>query len=121
MLQQEFHKAEELVLQLKAWVDTEIALAKLKFAEKLSKVISNLITVLFVGSVLFLFIFFASFALAWLVGELFGRIWAGFLMVAIFYLIVGIVAWLAREKILRAPVMNAIIRRLFSKEESKKI
>lgn len=114
MLQQEFNKAEELAMQLKGYVNTEIELAKLTVAEKLSKAFSNLIAVLFVGVIFLLFILFASLALAYLIGECLNTVWAGFLIVALLYFLVGIIAWYAREKLLRIPIMNAIIRQLFN-------
>lgn len=121
MLQQEYNKAEEWVIQLKAYVNTEIELVKLTVAEKVSKVFSDLLALAFVGAFLLFFILFASLALAWLVGEWLDKSWAGFLIVAIFYLLLGIIAWYAREKLLRVPIMNAIIREIFSSGQKKKI
>jgi Putative Actinobacterial Holin-X, holin superfamily III len=116
MLEQEFNKAEELALQLKAYINTEIELAKLIAAEKLSKVFSNLIAVIFVSFVFLLCVLFASFTVAYLVGEWTGEMWMGFLAVALFYLLLGIIAWFTREKFIRVPIMNAILRQLFDNE-----
>lgn len=120
MLKQEFNKAEELAMQLKAYVNTEIELVKLTLAEKLSKLLSNFIALIFVGVVFFLFILFTSLSLAYLIGEWTGKIWIGFLMVAVIYLLMGIITWLTREKLLQVPIMNAIIRQLFSKDQQEK-
>lgn len=120
MLKQEFNKAEELAMQLKAYVNTEIELVKLTLAEKLSKLLSNFIALIFLGVVFFLFILFTSLSLAYLIGEWTGKIWIGFLMVAVIYFLMGIITWLTREKLLQVPIMNAIIRQLFSKDQQEK-
>jgi len=110
MLQQKFNKAEELASQLKAYVNTEIELAKLMAAEKLSKVFSNLVAEIFASFVFLLCLLFASFTVAYLVGECAGAIWIGFLAVTLFYLLLGIIAWFTREKLIRVSIMNAILR-----------
>ncbi len=120
MLKQEFNKAEELAMQLKAYINTEIELVKLTLAEKLSKLLSNFIALIFVGVIFFLFILFTSLSLAYLIGEWTGKIWIGFLMVAVIYFLMGIITWLTREKLLQVPIMNAIIRQLFSKDQQEK-
>ncbi len=116
MLQQEFNKAEELASQLKAYINTEIELAKLIAAENLSRVFSNLIAVILVCIVFLLFLLFASFTVAYLAGKWTGEMWMGFLTVTLFYLLLGIIAWFTREKLLRVPIMNSILRQLFNKE-----
>jgi len=112
MLQQEFNKAEELALQLKAYVNKEIELAKLIAAEKLSKVFSNLIAVIFVSFVFLLCLLFASFTVAYLVGEWAGAMWIGFFAVNSFTYYWELLHGY-REKLIRVPIMNAILRQLF--------
>lgn len=120
MLKQEFNKAEELIIELKAYVNTEIELAKLKTAEKLSKLFSNFIAAIFLGAVFSLFLLFISFSVSYLLGEALGKMWLGFLIVSLFYLALGFVGWYAREKLLRVPIMNMIIRQLFHKTDPEK-
>jgi hypothetical protein len=59
----------------------------------------------------------ASIALSIVLGEWIGKIWAGFLVVACFNLLIGIIIWFAREKLIRVPVMNALIQQLFKYDE----
>jgi len=120
MLQQEFNKAEELALQLKAYVNTEIELAKLVAAEKLSKVFSNLVAVIFVSFVFVFCLLFASVTVAYLVGEWTGKMWLGFLAVTLFHLLLAIITWVTREKFIRVPIMNAILRQLFDNDQTEK-
>ncbi|MEO7767750.1 MAG: phage holin family protein [Ferruginibacter sp.] len=121
MLQEKFGTVEEFITQLKTYVNTEIELLKLSISEKLSKAFSALITILFVAIVFLIFVLFASVSLAYFLGECLERMWAGFLIVGFLYLLSGIIAWYTREKFLRIPIMNAIIRKLFASGEEDKI
>lgn len=116
MPEREFNKAGELFSQFKKYIDTEIELAKLTFAGKVSKMFSQFIAILLVGVIFFFFLVFFSVALGFLLGHWIGQMWIGFLIIAVLYLLVGIITWLLREKLIRIPVLNAIIRQLFSKE-----
>ena len=121
MPHQEFSKAEELIEQLKIYVNTEIELGKLTATEKISKVSSNVMAAIFVGSVFLLFLLFVSFSVAYLIGEALHKLWLGFLIVAIFYLLVALVTWFARETLLRIPIMNAILRQLFPDKQEDQL
>jgi hypothetical protein len=48
-----------------------------------------------------------------------GKPYSGFLIVAGFYLILGIIVWITRGKFIRYPVMNAIIKQLQAKDEDE--
>ena len=69
MLQEEFRKAEELAIHIKEYIQTEIELIKLNFAEKLSKILSNFLAIIILIWVLLLSILFASISLAFFIGE----------------------------------------------------
>jgi uncharacterized membrane protein YqjE len=112
-------KIEGLTEHVKEFVNTRVELAKLRIAEKTSLVIGNIIAV-GVVAVLFLFVIvFGSFAGAWVLGDWIGMRYAGFLIVAGFYLLVAIIVWFARQRLIRFPVMNAIIRQLHKDEEDE--
>jgi hypothetical protein len=113
MPEQEFNKAEELIDQLRGYVHTEIELGKLIVAEKVSKISSNIIASIFVGVIFLFFLLFISFAFAYMIGNWLEKIWMGFSIVALFYLVTGIAVWFGREKLLRIPILNAILRQLF--------
>lgn len=114
-----FAKTEELAENIKEYVNARIESVKLSAAEKSSAVIANVIAGLVVAGVFFFFIVFAGMSVAFLLGEWIGKTWAGFLIVAGLYLLIGIVVWSAREKIIRLPVMNALIKQLFRDEDEE--
>lgn len=110
-------KIEELINQLKAYADTRIALAKLEAARKTSQVLSSAIAFILVALVFFLFMLMISIAGAWALGDWFGSMPLGFLVVAVIYLIICLIIWASREKFLRVPIMNSMIRQLFPDDD----
>lgn len=114
-----FKKVEGLTDHVKEYITTRVELAKLRFAEKTSLTIGNLIASIVVA-VLFLFVLlFGSIAGAWALSDWLGKNYAGFLIVAGLYLLVAIIVWFARHSLIRFPVMNAIIKMLHKKEEDE--
>jgi predicted transporter len=118
-MEKAFAKAEELADTIKEYVNTRIASVKLNAAEKSSAVIANVIAGLIVAAVFMSFVLFSSIALAFGLGEWIGKTWAGFLMVAGLYLLIGGVVWTARVKIIQLPVMNALIKQLFAEDDEE--
>ena len=113
-MERAFAKAEELAGTIKEYVNTRIESAKLNAAEKSSTIIANTIAGIIASIVFLLFIVFAGIAFAVVLGNWFEKTWAGFLVVAFLYLVIAIIIWIAREKIVRLPIMNNIIRQLFN-------
>jgi ammonia channel protein AmtB len=109
-----FAKAEELAGTIKEYINTKIESAKLNAAEKSSTIIANTIAGIIASVVFILFIVFAGITIALVLGAWLGKTWAGFLIVAVVYLLLSFFVWYAREKIIRLPVMNNIIRQLFN-------
>lgn len=113
-------KVEELTDHVKDYITTKVEITKLRFAEKTSLTIGNIIAAVVVA-VLFLFVLlFGSIAGAWALSDWIGENYAGFLIVTGFYLLVAIIVWFARNRLIRFPVMNAIIKMLHKKDEDEK-
>jgi Putative Actinobacterial Holin-X, holin superfamily III len=109
-----FAKTEELVDDVKEYVDLKIESAKLAVAEKTSLIVANAAAGL---AVLIAFVFFAVLlvtGLALLIGEWIGKPWAGFMIMALVCLVKAAIIWWARKRIIQVPVMNALIKQLFS-------
>jgi len=116
-MEKAFAKAEELASAVKEYVDTRLDSVKLSVAEKTSAVLANVLAGMVVALVFVCFIFFGSIALALLLGSWLGAWWLGFLIVAGIYLLLGLITWLARGRLIRLPIMNAMIRQLFNRLE----
>jgi hypothetical protein len=109
-----FAKAEELVDDVKEYVDIRIESAKITIAEKTSLVIANATAGMAVMITLIFFAMLLAIGLSLLIGEWLDKPWAGFMIVAAVCLIKAIVIWAVRKRIIQVPIMNALIKQLFS-------
>lgn len=116
-MEKAFAKAEELVFTVKEYVDTRLEIVKIEAAEKISGIMATLLAVLIVGIVFLFFIGFASIGLAIVLSEWIGKAWAGFLIVSFIYLLIGILVWITRKRIIQLPVMNALIHQMFKNDD----
>jgi len=114
-----FSKIEELTDTIKEYADTRIESAKLDVGEKLSSILANLLAGILITTVFLFAVIFAGIALALVLGAWVGKTWVGFLIVSGLYLLIGTLTWVAREKIIRLPVMNALIKQLFSNDDKE--
>jgi uncharacterized membrane protein YqjE len=120
ILTEKFKKVEKLAKNIKDFMHTEIELIKLRFAEKLSKLLSNFLAVMIFIWFILIFILFTSISLAFLVGEWTGKMSIGFFIVSLLYLFIAFITWYWREKLIRIPILNGILRQLFEKENGDK-
>lgn len=116
-MSEEFKKVESLVDQLKAYANTRLSQVKLSMAEKISKLAAMMIAMLMAALVFFLFLVLLSIAAAIAIGQWLGSYWLGFVIVAGIVLLIGLILWLARDRLLRIPIMNSMIEALFEPEE----
>lgn len=116
-MERTFAKAEELADNIKEYVNARIDAIKLQVADKVSAIIANILAGMILAFVFIFFLILLSISLSLLIGAWIGKMWLGFLIVALVYLLVGIIVWTARGKIIRLPIMNAIIQQLFKNDE----
>lgn len=107
-----FARVEELADHIKEYVNIRIDAVKLHTAEKTSKAIAGALAFVVVIQLLALFAVFASIALAFAFAAWTGQVYWGFLIVAGIYLLLGVIIWLAKERLLRIPIMNALLRQM---------
>ena len=110
-------KAEDLVGSIKEYISTSIELGKLKAAEKASFMISNFAAAIAVAVIGIFFALFTGIALALLIGHWIGSAWVGFAIIGAFFLIIALVIWFGREKLIQLPVMNNLIHQFFKHDE----
>jgi hypothetical protein len=102
-----------IIDQLKEYVETRIKLAKYQAIEGGSSIAAGLITdVVTVLSMVLAFLF-ASFTLAYYLGEVLKATWAGFGCVAVLYLIIALIIKYNRKKI-EKPIADAIVQKIFN-------
>ncbi len=103
---------EELFEKLKDYADTRINLFRLKSINKASGLMSSVITMVILSVFFFLVLLCITIGAAILIGEWTGKVYCGFFIVAGIYLIIGLVFYFMRDKWLRAPVSNKLIKEI---------
>ena len=119
-MDEDFNNAETFADQVKEYVNTRLAQLKISFAEKTSKVVSIMIAFVMLALVFFLFLVLISMAGAIAIGQWVESFWLGFVVVGGIVLIVGLILWIFKDGIIRRPIMNALIKAMFDKEEDEK-
>lgn len=102
------------IKDVKAYVETRIDLAKLEAAEKFSALISNATAILVIAALALCFVAFAGIGLSLLIGAWTGKLWLGFLVVSLVYMLKAVIVWKLRERLIRIPVMNHLLKTFFN-------
>jgi hypothetical protein len=92
---------------------TSYELSKLKLLETTTKVVTSAVSRLGVIIMFSLFAFILSIGIALLLGELLGKSYYGFFIVAAFYFVAGIVFHFFLRKWIKKPVCDSIIKQAF--------
>lgn len=103
---------ESLIDRIKSYVETRIDLLRLKAIDKSSSFLSLLISMIVVILIFFIAVVFLSIGIALFLGDCLGKSYYGFLIVAGLYIITGLVLYLLRDKWLKKPIANSMIKNL---------
>ncbi len=99
--------------EVSSYLQSKIDLTKLQLAEDLSRIMSSIavkLGLLYIG----IFIqFFISMAAAYAIGSYLESMESGFILVAIFYFLVGIIFYLFKSKIIQTPIIKKFIHLFF--------
>ncbi|UAY53149.1 phage holin family protein [Ferruginibacter albus] len=118
-MQEILARFEQLFSHIKEYVDNRITTIKLSIAEKVSKLIAGLLAAMVAIFFILLFVVFAGVGLAYIIAKWTGEVYAGFLIVGFLFLLLGIIIWFAKEKLLRIAIMNVIIKAIFSDKDDE--
>ena len=94
------------------YLETRLDLFKLKSTQKASEVISSLASRLILILIVSLVVFMINIGLALLIGELMGKSYYGFFVLAVFYSLVGFVFHQYKTKWVEDPVADSIIKKM---------
>lgn len=106
---QEVSEFEKLYTKIKIYGNTSYELAKLKSLEVTTIVASSLISALSITVMVVLFTIFFNIGMALWLGDLLGKVYYGFFIVAVFYLVVGVILYFFLRKWIKGPVSKLII------------
>lgn len=114
---EELNKVEKLAEHIKEYAETRFDLVVLNAQDKFTNILSSLV-VSATGIVLGLFVLlFASIGAALWLGECLQSSFLGFFCVAGFYLLVAIIVILNREKWIKMPMINSLLKKININEE----
>lgn len=107
-------KLEELTENLNKYVKTNFELIKLEATERVCVVGSKLIVSLILLVVSCLFVLFISFGASFYLSDYFNNNSIGFVIVAGFYLFIGLILIIGKRTLVEKPLRDKIIRKIFS-------
>lgn len=101
---------ESLIEKTQQYGKTSIELLKLKAVDKSTDAISSIVSIwAVVIPTVFSFILLSVGVAIW-IGDLLGKMYYGFFIVAAFYVFVAVVAFLCRNSYIKTPLKNFIVR-----------
>lgn len=115
-MEKTFDPIKPLFEKLKAYGRTSYKLYKLKTVSKATEVISALVSRIIVAIVLFMFLFFASIGLALWLGDILEKPYLGFLCVATFYILLGVVLFYFLHNFIKRKVGDLIISEISNRK-----
>lgn len=95
------------------YLDTRLDLFRMKGTLKASDLLSSIASAVFVGLFILTVFLLLNIGLGFWLGEVLGKTFYGFFALAGFYFLVGLILYLLRDKIVKTPVSNAVIRKIF--------
>jgi uncharacterized membrane protein len=105
------HVVESLIGNSTEYVETRLNLFKLKLVDKTSDIASSVVSILPLLLIFVLVFILLNIGLALLIGDLVGRASWGFLILTAVYLIAGFVLYKSRDKLIKVPFANLLIRK----------
>ncbi len=115
----EKEKFNNLKDQAKEYVQTRIDIAVLSAVKGGSMAAGNAALYLMLALFGFFFLLFISIAAGFALSQWLDSRFAGFLIVGGFYLILSVIFFMFKSKLVVGPVSNAIVNALLNKEEQK--
>ena len=104
---------ESLFENVKGYMDDRLELFKLKLVQKVSAVVSSVISFIVLMVVFLIFFTVFNIGIALLISEFTGKAYAGFLILAGFYAIAGIVLFIGSGRFLTSAISSIIIRKIY--------
>ncbi len=102
---------ESLFTQSKEYIDSRLELYKLKLIDKTSGVVSTIIVGIALFVIFFIFFIVFNIGIALLIGDLLGKAYLGFLILAVLYAVAGLVLIFKKDKLFKSPIAGLIIRK----------
>ncbi len=96
------------------YLETSVELLKLRAIDRSSDISSSIVSRLTILIIIFFAVFILNIGLAFWIGELLGKIYLGFFIVAGFYVLVALILHLFRDSWLKGPLSSMIIKKMLN-------
>lgn len=103
---------ESLFEKAEVYVQTNMDLFKSRTIDKSADVVSTLVSKIAFIFIIVLIALTLNIGLALWIGELIGKFYYGFFIIAAFYTLLGIILYFFHEKLIKKPVNDSIIIQL---------
>jgi len=103
-------RLEKTVEHLKDYADTKLDLFILNASDKVSSSLSTIASIIFIGVLAIITILLASIGVALWIGSTTGNTSMGFFYVAGFYVIVSVVIYALRGRLIKTPIINMLLK-----------
>ena len=110
----EFKKIEEISDNLKQYLILNWEILKLQVTERTSVIGSSLISKLIIGLSAFLFVLTLSIGVGFYLSALLNNTYSGFIIIAGFYLLLTIILFIWRRKMIEQPMRDKIIQKILN-------
>ena len=117
-MQEESNHFEKLTDNLKEYVNTRYDLITLKLTQKTANISAHTIAVILIGMVMSMFLLFINIAVALYLSSLLNNNYAGFFMVAGFYLLITLIFIIGKRGLILTPIRNLIVKQILHDEQN---
>ncbi len=107
---------ELLFEKIEEYSKTNYELIKFKLLKTTSIIVPSLISRLIVVLVFFFFMLILSIGIAFYLNELFNNLYTGFLIVAAFYLVIGIIFYFFLHNWIKKPIGDSIVKQILKQQ-----
>ncbi|WNH09337.1 hypothetical protein [Thalassobellus suaedae] len=109
---------EKLYEKAKKYTETSAELLALNTVDKTADVLSSLTFIVLLVIVVAMFTLFINVGLSLFLGSLLNAYYLGFFIVSAFYLVVALILYVYKDKLIKTPVANLIIEKLLKSKNS---
>lgn len=106
---------ENLLKQAQEYADTRLELTKLQSVDKLSDVVSSVLSRMIIVLLATMFLILLSIAAALLIGDLMGKTYYGFFIISGFYALIGLICLTQRHALFKRPINEMMIRKILNR------
>ncbi|CAM4094231.1 MULTISPECIES: hypothetical protein [Flavobacterium] len=103
---------EMLFERTQDYTNSSIELFKLNAIDKIADITASITFRLVFGLIVAMFSLFINIGISLYIGKLIGENYLGFLIVSGFYLVIAILLFIFRDRFIKIPIMNLVIKKL---------